>query len=35
MIPLLEAAGISTLDQALQACRRQIQPQTEVMRAGF
>lgn len=35
MIPLLEAAGISTLDQALQACRRQIQPQTEVTRAGF
>jgi DNA polymerase-3 subunit epsilon len=35
LIPLLEAAGITTLDQALQACRRQIQLQTEVARAGL
>jgi DNA polymerase-3 subunit epsilon len=35
MIPLLEAAGITTLDQALQACRRQILPQVEPTRTAF
>jgi DNA polymerase-3 subunit epsilon len=35
MIPLLEATGITTLDQALQVCRRQIQLPTEPTRSAF
>jgi DNA polymerase-3 subunit epsilon len=35
MIPLLEATGITTLDQALQVCRRQIQLPVEPTRTAF